>query len=133
MPAQRFGAFCWVSNFEQIASECAVMFRWEGGLAARCDRDHLWEGAAKGTAQMVPFLQGIVSGMSPKTGGILMQTVEASERCRMRAEEARRCADDIRDTEAKQLMLRIAREYEELAGLQSPGREATSGEPAMAA
>ena len=36
-----------------------------------------------------------------------MKTVAASERCRMRAEEARTCADDMQYAEAKQLMANL--------------------------
>ena len=43
-----------------------------------------------------------------------MQSSDAN-RYRMLAEEARRGAADMRDDDAKQMMLRIAREYEELA------------------
>ena len=38
-----------------------------------------------------------------------------ANRYRMLADEARRCAADMRDDESKRMMRRIAREYEELA------------------
>jgi hypothetical protein len=38
-----------------------------------------------------------------------------AKRYRMLADEARRCATDMRDDDCKQMMFRIAREYEDLA------------------
>jgi hypothetical protein len=42
-----------------------------------------------------------------------MQSSDANRYKRL-ADEARRCAEDMQDHDAKQMMLRIAREYEEL-------------------
>jgi hypothetical protein len=47
-------------------------------------------------------------------GGMLMASSEG-DRYRIRAEDARRCAGDMADNQARQMMLRIAREYDELA------------------
>ena len=43
-----------------------------------------------------------------------MQSSDAN-RYRMLADEARRCAADMRDDECKQMMSRVAREYDDLA------------------
>jgi hypothetical protein len=62
-----------------------------------------------------------------------MQMTEAPERWRIRAQDARSLASDMQDAEAKQIMLRIAREYEDLARLRTAGRALTPDEAPKAA
>lgn len=68
---------------------------------------------------MVYFLQSTMVGMSLNpAGGILMQSSEA-ERYFKRAEEARRNAEAMAEEASKQMMLRIAREYEDFVQLRA--------------
>ena len=52
-----------------------------------------------------------------------MSTNEAPERWRMRSEDVRSLAKNMQDADARRVMLRIAREYEDLASLRIPGSE----------
>jgi hypothetical protein len=62
-----------------------------------------------------------------------VKIIEAPDRWRTRAQDVRSLADDMRDAEAKQIMLRIAREYEDLARLPTAGRELTPDQAPKAA
>jgi hypothetical protein len=62
-----------------------------------------------------------------------MLMTEAPERWRMRAQDARSLANDMQDPEAKQILLRIAREYEDLARLRTAGGELAPDEAPKAA
>jgi hypothetical protein len=54
-----------------------------------------------------------------------MQMTEAPDRWRTRAQDVRSLANDMQDAETKQIMLRIAREYDDLATLRAASRELT--------
>ena len=61
-----------------------------------------------------------------------MQTIEAPGRWHTRAQDVRSLANDMQDAEARRIMLRIAREYEDLASCNA-GRELGPDEAPKAA